>query len=81
MPVLKSRYENVKVWRPDGTLYAEGKCEFSANHWIFAASNDAMQKAFTAFYDEFNRSPEPGQIVIEVCVGLSCVIATLYELP
>lgn len=81
MPKLRNRYENVKVWRPDGTLYAEGQCEFPATKGMHAACGYAVADAFYAFKEEFTRYPERGQVVIEITVGLSRINATLYELP
>jgi hypothetical protein len=57
MPVIKGRYDFVKVYRPRGTKYSEGRdCNL----------NVAMSLAKKAFLDEFGYEPPNRHVIIEV---------------
>lgn len=83
MPRLETRYDHVKVYRPAGTLFAEGSCTLietsPASHNISAEV--AIGKSFTAFFAEFSRRPSIERTVIEVSFGSKNATAILYELP
>jgi hypothetical protein len=83
MPRLKTRYDNVKVWRPHGTPYAEGE----PTDWVFIDPMDvhavelAVNRAVIAFRREFGRFPRRGALVVEVVGTTAGCRAVVYELP
>lgn len=57
MPVIKSKYNYSKVFRPTGSRYANG----SGN-----TLEEAIKAANTNFYKEFSREPDVDSIVYEI---------------
>jgi hypothetical protein len=70
MPRLKTRSQHTKVYRPNGTLYAEGK------HAVFAV---AVHLAISRFADEFARYPRQDQAVLEIVGSSLGWSATVFE--
>ena len=71
MPRLKTRSEHTKVYRPNGTPYAEG---------AHAVPSVAIQLAISRFRDEFRRIPRQDLAVIEVVGSSLGWSATVYEI-
>lgn len=72
MPVLHSRHDHVKVYRPSGALYANGRAmELRA----------AMDKAWYNFVAEFGRMPVQERTVAEVIGVTAAWDVTVFELP
>jgi hypothetical protein len=57
MPLLKRRHDHTKVYRPNGTKYADGSG---------TAAEDAVFNAQWAFQGEFGYVPKPEHTIIEV---------------
>ncbi len=77
MPVIKTKYDHVKVYRPHGTRYGQ------ARHQDLRT---AMMMAKKSFMDEFGFEPEQEHIVWEVvgvtalwCVDFLEIIDTALE--
>lgn len=70
MPVLDNKHKNVKVYRPGGTRWAEGR----ARSW-----GDAIAWAYFAFQREFDYVPSQRHVVIEVIGTSSDFIAQVFE--
>ena len=58
MPRLKTRAKHIKVYRPNGTRYANG----ATNHNLAAAVASAM----AAFYLEFGALPKQEETAVEI---------------
>lgn len=57
MPTLRTRYDYTKIYRPNGTRYAEGKGITPA---------DALDAAYVAYEAEFGARPPQCQTSIEI---------------
>jgi hypothetical protein len=80
MPILKSRYDHTKVYRPTGTKYAEGTSTRS-NSNVPLPFVRAIDEALEEFSKEFGDFPAPERSVVEVTFSVSTVTATVLELP
>jgi hypothetical protein len=85
VPFIKSRYDNVKVYRPNGTPYSEGKAKlasFTNLTEIAHAVELASGRSVKTFIEEHG---DPGflhrRIVVEVVVDSIYVRAVCYNLP
>lgn len=89
MPILRRRYASMKVFRPDGTKYAEGEESFyslsgQVRRSIFpTVAEIAIKEAISAFVSEFKRWPsiEEGRCIIELTVMDDGIKAIVLELP
>lgn len=86
MPRLNAKYDNRKVYRPSGTRYAEGLCEWPlrtetpfpiVTSWTVAYAIDLALNAFTL---EFGEPPPHMKLVIEVTCTKAAAYATVYEI-
>lgn len=90
MPVLNSKYSNVKVYRPKGTKYAEGsatiegdgrtRVDFLVMKLRVMAVERALERAYNRFREEFGRLPDQHSI-IEADQSHDKMTVTVYELP
>lgn len=86
MPILKGkRYPHTKVYRPNGTRYAEGQDTFTRPRGDRAkyehyALNSAVSNAVFAFRAEFG-DPTWERVVVEISCDSTKAVATLYEIP
>lgn len=76
MPILKRRYDHVKIYRPAGTAYAVG--HDTGPH---AQVMTAVENALVAFENEFGRQPDRERTTIEVAGDSFRWAATVLELP
>jgi hypothetical protein len=85
MPLLKSGYDYVKVYRPAGTPYTTASSripvsgEFKGE--ISEAIRSAVRQCEEAFDEEFDRLPVQERMVIEVVLDSFKAHVTLFELP
>lgn len=70
MPILKSRNQHIKVYRPNGTRYAQGR---SMN------MQEALQQAQQQFLQEFGYAPRQDETVIEIIGVTADWIVDLFE--
>lgn len=86
MPRIKSKYKHIKVYRPSGTAYAQGICEWPlktttpfpiVTSWTIAYATDLAMRAFIA---EFGYLPEHKHLVVEVSCTRAGAYATVYDL-
>jgi hypothetical protein len=70
MPIYKSRYQHVKVYRPSGTKYEHGRGK---------TIKQAVQNATERFQMEFGYLPRKEDTVIEVVGGTFTWAATFHE--
>lgn len=88
MPVLRSRWPNVKVHRPDGTPYADGASTWPLSPAVMDHSSvavgwgieTAVNGAIRAFEQEFKRPPRYEIMVIEVVTTHRGATARVYEI-
>lgn len=88
MPILKGKYQHVKVARPPGTPYADGAGNWPGFLSEFRNSSvaigfgieKAVNGALRAFELEFGRPPHPEYIVIEVVTTHRGATARVYEI-
>jgi hypothetical protein len=86
MPIFKSRYKHVKILRPNGALYAEGKANAAPLYGEMGVITAivvemAVNGAFRAFEQEFKRPPCVDLLVVEVVCDLLGAKATVLEIP
>lgn len=89
MPVLKGKYQHVKVFRPSGTRYAEGVQKYPTIRSVhpqlllarieFTAS-EALEAAVKNFHNEFSEFPADENMVIEIVFDSFGAKATVYEI-
>lgn len=72
MPVLRRRYDNVLMFRPNGTRYSEGKHD---------DMDVALGAAWDKFVAEFGEVPVQERTIIEVLGVTGAWDVTLFELP
>ena len=72
MPILKTRHNFTKVYRPNGARYAHGKTCDDATAAVISAM-DAWEK-------EFGPIPRPNEMFIEVLGVTGGWAATIFEL-
>jgi hypothetical protein len=72
MPVWKARHAHAKVYRPSGTLYANGRATDLCA---------AMDQAWYNFVAEFKRMPVQERAVAEVIGVTASWDVTVFELP
>lgn len=70
MPRSRNKHSHVKVYRPNGMRYSEGKS---------SDMHQAIQEAWDAFYEEFGEGVQRRHLVIEIVGGLSGYHARLME--
>lgn len=71
MPIIKSKYQHVKVYRPAGTRYGQGR-DFNLRM--------AMNLAKKSFMDEFGHEPRQEDTVFE-CIGVTGAwVVDMFEL-
>jgi hypothetical protein len=71
MPLLKSKHDYAKVYRPKGTRYAQGRGSTTA---------EAIAEARTAFCREFGSQPRQDQTVFEVIGVTASWVCDLFEI-
>jgi hypothetical protein len=86
MPLLDSRYDEHKVWRPRGTPYAEAKKRYNFQTGTCSSADAimmglALEDAVRNFQEEFGRLPARQRMIIEVVSSSTSITATVYELP
>ena len=72
MPILSPRYDRVKIYRPNGTRYANGQ--------TLRDPSEAVASALYAFMNEFGR-PATERSTIEVLGVTGGWVATVLEIP
>lgn len=77
MPVLNSRHDYTKVYRPKGTLFSQGEADGEELRSII----DAIKEAIDNFAKEFGRAPEQERAIVEVVFGTFNCVATVFEIP
>jgi len=70
MPIFKNRSQHVKVFRPGGLRYAEGRA---------ITVNYAIASALANFYMEFGEVPKQSYTVFEVIGTTGQWIAQVFE--
>lgn len=88
MPLFKNKYEHVKIYRPNGSPYADGVA-VSREPGHMKIGQDArgilvmvaMDEAVANFRREFQRDPEWNLVVMDVVFGDNTVSATIIEIP
>jgi hypothetical protein len=68
---MKRRHDHMKVFRPNGTRYAEGR---------HADATDAVIAAFAAWEKEFGAMPRQEQTFIEVMGVTAQWVAVVMEI-
>lgn len=87
MPVMKNKYQHIKVFRPDGTRYAEGTQEMPVwsaegqRHTFSIVCEIAIENALYAFCKEFGQWPNLRRLVVELVEVNGNVKATVLEVP
>lgn len=73
MPLFKTRSRSgyIKVYRPNGSRYAEGRDPVVAT---------AIMKATLAFVDEFKQFPRQDETLVEILGVTGDWVATIFEL-
>lgn len=71
MPIMKRRHEHTKVYRPNGTRFANGKDYYLER---------ALDKAWQNFENEFGSLPKQEHVVLEVLGVTAAWDVTLMEI-
>jgi len=79
MPLHDARSDVIKVHRPVGVKYAEAEAEWQGLHNEQRAISRAIEKATSAFFQEFGRYPVWDMLVVEIVCVTGRVHATVFE--
>lgn len=86
MPIITGRrYDHSKVYRPNGTRYAEGQpIQFTRPHgdpskYEYMAISAAASSTVFAFREEFGEDPDWECVVVELVCDSTKAQATLFE--
>lgn len=80
MPVLKSRYSHVKIWRPNGTKYANHTVTTANVRDTAAAAAIGVAICLEKFQEEFGYKPREDETVVEVVGVTGAVSVSLSEI-
>jgi hypothetical protein len=85
MPIRDSRYDNIKVHRPNGSRYAQGASTARpayGRYWIGTGEviSMAVNGALRAFESEFGEPPSVELLIIEVVCSDAGATATVIEI-
>ena len=77
MPIHKSKYEFQKVWRPNGSRYAEGNADGKNLLDIM----EAIEGAINNFAEEFDVAPDRSRSVVEITFSNTDTMVSIFEFP